>query len=126
MSLIVEWQHIERFCPRLCDWVTLVPAQVLGTFDEVATRITLRMYPKLHSGKTTAVRISSHPAVGSIRNLNTSHLNKFVVIQGVCMRRSDVLPRLEVVWFECTKCKFDGNGPFDQRMIENAKLKRKY
>lgn len=82
------------------------------------------MYPSLYKGLQVAVRIANHLAVESIRNLNTSHINKLIVVEGVCMRRSDVLPRLDVVWYECVRCGCDTNGPFDQRAVDIEKLTR--
>lgn len=51
-------------------------------------------------------------------------MNRLVVVEGVCMRRSDVFPRLSVVYYECTRCHCNSNGPYDQRDQSIHKMKK--
>lgn len=124
LSFVVQWEHIQDFCPRLTDWIRALPADVFGTFDVVATKLTTLMYPKLYRNKQVSVRISGCPNVDSIRHLNINHINKLVVVEGVCMRRTDVLPRLDIVWYQCDKCGCNTNGPFDQRTASAPNFKK--
>eukprot|EP01053_Blabericola_migrator_P010656 Blabericola_migrator_1__10655@NODE_607_length_7343_cov_208_169736_g440_i0_p1_GENE_NODE_607_length_7343_cov_208_169736_g440_i0NODE_607_length_7343_cov_208_169736_g440_i0_p1_ORF_typecomplete_len974_score216_94MCM/PF00493_23/2_5e97MCM_OB/PF17207_3/5_2e27MCM_lid/PF17855_1/1_2e18Mg_chelatase/PF01078_21/2_3e09MCM_N/PF14551_6/9_7e08MCM2_N/PF12619_8/4_5e02MCM2_N/PF12619_8/1_1e07MCM2_N/PF12619_8/2_9e03Sigma54_activat/PF00158_26/9_3e06AAA_5/PF07728_14/1_4e05AAA_3/PF07726_11/4_2e05AAA_3/PF07726_11/1_3e03Si len=124
LSFVVQWNHIQQYCPRLTDWVKALPAEVFGTFDGVATKLTRLMYPKLYRKKTVAVRVAGYPNVDSIRHLTIHHINKLVVVEGVCMRRTDVLPRLDIVWYHCEKCGCDTNGPFDQRIASSPNFKK--
>eukprot|EP01054_Gregarina_sp_Poly1_P010359 Gregarina_sp_Poly_1__10358@NODE_739_length_6515_cov_119_200527_g388_i1_p3_GENE_NODE_739_length_6515_cov_119_200527_g388_i1NODE_739_length_6515_cov_119_200527_g388_i1_p3_ORF_typecomplete_len352_score70_52MCM2_N/PF12619_8/1e13MCM_N/PF14551_6/1_3e07POTRA_TamA_1/PF17243_2/2e03POTRA_TamA_1/PF17243_2/0_56POTRA_TamA_1/PF17243_2/6_9e03_NODE_739_length_6515_cov_119_200527_g388_i13551410 len=81
LSFMVQWNHILDFCPRLTDWIKILPTEVFGTFDAVATKLTVLMYPKLYRKKShfqQNSRISSHTLHHSLTHSNVLHRTRIM------------------------------------------------
>ena len=103
-SLEVSYILLSTFAPVLAIWLADVPKQILNIFDEGAKEVVLELYPdywmihdELH------VRITRLPVLDKLRDLRAVHLNVFVKVTGVIVRRSGVNPQMKVVRFTC-KC----------------------
>eukprot|EP00923_Selenidium_pygospionis_P001277 GHVN01001927.1.p2 GENE.GHVN01001927.1~~GHVN01001927.1.p2 ORF type:complete len:972 (-),score=132.09 GHVN01001927.1:14507-17422(-) len=122
-SLGVEWEDLLDYCGRLSEWFMWWPHVVLGVFDDVATVIVQEFYPQLYENTQIYVRIRNFNSGDNLRNLRTDSLNKLVGVEGVCLRRTAVFPRLKVVYLECVKCHCKDNGPFE-KLEEGKQLPR--
>lgn len=122
-SLVIEWDDLRRYCPRVLDWIYYIPLNAISVLEHAATRITQERYPKLYQFRRVSCRIRGYTAVDSLRGLNTDHLNYFVSVRAVVVRRSNVLPKLKLVYFQCGRCQCSTNGPYEQKEGEKPKIK---
>lgn len=111
-SFEVSWIHLSRHQPIIAIWVADAPELMLPLFDEEAMSFALTMFPKYEEiVKSVHVRISEVTILDRIRDLRQTHLNQLVRVEGVVTRRGPVYPQLQVVKYNCTKCR-TSIGPF--------------
>ncbi|KCV71384.1 minichromosome maintenance protein 2 [Fonticula alba] len=104
-SFDVSWQHLYHKSPVLAQFLGLAPTEMLAIFDEVALEFTLTMFPHYHQiHPEVHVRISDVPVIDKLRDLRHNQLNHLVRVSGVVTRRTNVLPQLRYVKFDCAKC----------------------
>jgi len=104
-SVNVDFNMLDKFDPELGDKLLNEPERML----ELARQAVSGM----DAGTDTArgsldliVRFKNLPACSAvrIRNLRSDHIGKFVAIDGVVRRASEVLPEISVAIFECPAC----------------------
>ena len=113
-SLEVSYRHMALFIPRVAGWLADCPGPMLEILDREATRFTVaafpdygKYHPKIH------VRIHDLPIQDSLRDLRHHHLNGLIKTSGVVTRRTNVIPQLSMIRFNCQKCGYL-IGPFLQ------------
>lgn len=111
-TLIVLWDDLRAFLPKLVDWIYHLPSATLDLMSNVATEITRKRYASLYSHRTVSARIAQYDVIESMRTLTTQFLNKFIAIHGVVIRRSYVEPKYSSVYYQCMKCHCDSLGPY--------------
>lgn len=123
-SLEISFLHLSNASTMLAVWTADEPEKMLEIFDEEATSVMFSVYPEyssiLSAGEVVHVRITSLPIVDNLRHLRQSHLNCLVRVEGVVTRRSGVFPQLQLVTFNCVKCRavtgpYTQNGPAEAR-----------
>ncbi len=102
VSLIVEFQKIEKFDTELSDALLETPEECLRAADEAlrnvnpadedAPRITFRV-KELHESNNVA-----------IKNLRSKHIGQFVAVDGIIKQASEVRPEITAATFECKAC----------------------
>ena len=81
----------------LAIWLAEYPQPMLEIFDEVARRMTLRVFPNYGDiQQEIHVRITDLPIMDTMRELRQLHLNGLVRVSGVVTRRTSVFPQLKV------------------------------
>lgn len=126
-SLGVSFLHLSNACAVLAVWIADEPEKMLEIFDEEATSVMFSVYPEyssiLSAGEVVHVRITSLPIVDKLSHLRQSHLNCLVRVEGVVTRRSGVFPQLQLVTFNCIKCRAV-TGPYTQNSPTEARPSR--
>lgn len=123
-SLEVSFLHLSDAKPVLAIWVADEPEKMLEIFDEEATNVTFSVYPEYsHIQQNVHVRITALPIVDKLRHLRQSHLNCLIRVEGVVTRRSGVFPQLQLVTFNCIKCRAV-TGPYTQNSTQESRPTR--
>ena len=113
-SLIVKFRDIDNYDDDFAEDLLQYPEIYL----EIGERA-LREYGE--TNYHVHLRISEIPErdrVKEIRKLRTVHLGKFVSIEGIIRRASEIRPRLKVGAFQCSDC-----GQITMEEQEGARLK---
>ncbi|NOZ82157.1 MAG: minichromosome maintenance protein MCM [Candidatus Micrarchaeota archaeon] len=112
-SLTVDFQDLDRFNPELADRLLNDPDAVLDSAREVLSSL-------LDEPRKIEVRFKNLPESKTvrIRNLRSSHIGKFVCIEGVVKRASEVKPEVEVAIFECPDCGEKISVPQSERTLK--------
>lgn len=120
-SLTVDYNTLANEHQVLAYFLPEAPAEMLRIFDEAAKDVVLSMFknyeriaPDIH------VRISELPLMEDLRSLRQLHLNQLIRTSGVVTCSSGILPQLNMVKYDCVKCRFI-LGPFFQG--QNQELK---
>lgn len=116
-SLHVDYQHLASAEQVLAYFLPEAPQYVLEVFDEAAREVTLARFPRYDRiSNRVHVRINDLPLIEDLRSLRYLHLNQLVRTSGVITSCSSVLPQLNVVRYNCTKCSCL-LGPFVQGQL---------
>ena len=109
-SIDVEFDDIDNFNRDLAEYLLNHPIKGLKIAEEAVKQILPPdiQYP-LH------IRIENLPSTSSIeiRNLRGAHLGKFLAIEGLVRKVTEVRPRLIEAHFMCARCGFDNIIPQD-------------
>jgi DNA replication licensing factor MCM2 len=113
-SLEISYLHLISQASRIAVWLAECPTQMLEILDEEATNVVRVLYPaydqihpKIH------VRIQELPISDPLRELRQVHLNALIKTSGVVTRRTNILPQLMLVKYNCVRCGYL-LGPFLQ------------
>jgi DNA replication licensing factor MCM2 len=105
-SLEISFLHLSDAEPILAVWVADEPNLILEIFDEEATNVTFTLYPEYANiQQDVHVRMTELPIVDKIRDLRQHHLDCLIRVEGVVTRRTGVFPQMQVVTYNCQKCK---------------------
>ncbi|MBI5881424.1 hypothetical protein HZB90_04805, partial [archaeon] len=99
--LIVDFNALSRFDPELAELLLDQPEEVLKAFEiavknldvpDTMTRFYLRFrnLPKSQESR--------------IREIRSSHIDKFIFVTGIVRQKSDVRPQVTTAKFECPSC----------------------
>ena len=100
-SIVVDFKLLDKFDPRLADKLLAQPEEVLEQAKEAIASIDTPRGPLKLTIRFKDLPKSSHIR---IRNLRSEHIGKFVCIEGVVRRASEVLPEVSVAIFQCPAC----------------------
>ncbi|MCK4327335.1 MAG: minichromosome maintenance protein MCM [Candidatus Diapherotrites archaeon] len=98
-SIAVDYALLEKHSPEIADDLIENPDTIIKASEEALASQGLvntegdRVAPR--------VRFFNLPQSILIRNINSTHINKFVSIEGVINKITDVRPKVEVAVFEC-------------------------
>jgi len=100
-SLDIDYNHIIAVMPDVAEQLLIRPNEIIQTFEDAVTLI-VRSYfgkeRKLH------VRIYNLPKTLLPKQVDTSHINKFIQIEGVVTRLSPIKPFIQVAVYVCPEC----------------------
>jgi replicative DNA helicase Mcm len=120
-SLVVGFGAMEKYSPELADFMLDNPDPFFAMVDEAVRQIELPA--------PVSVRFMEHPRSMSIRNLRSRHIRKFLSVEGVIRKASEIRPEIMKVVWECPECKErteqDRKGGIIPRMFECACGNRK-
>jgi len=98
--LVIDYKILEKFNPDLALILLDEPAKFFEISEEAVKQTELPSVG-LYS---VQIRTANLPYSVSIRDLRAKHLAKFVCVEGIVRRASEIRPEiLEVVW-ECPEC----------------------
>jgi len=120
-SLTVDYNTLANEHQVLAYFLPEAPAEMLKIFDEAAKEVVLSMFknyeriaPYIHC------RVAELPLLEELRSLRQLHLNQLIRTCGVVTSSTGILPQLNMVKYDCVKCKFV-LGPFYQGQNEEMK-----
>jgi len=121
MSLSVDYNTLANEHQVLAYFLPEAPSEMLKIFDEAAKEVVFSMFknyerivPYIHC------RISELPLLEELRSLRQLHLNQLIRTGGVVTSSTGILPQLNMVKYDCVKCRFI-LGPFYQG--QNVEMK---
>ncbi len=99
-SVAIDFSVLDKYEPELADRLLNDPDAVL----EAANNATKML--DLPDNNGFVVRFKNLPEQSSIRirNLRSEHIGKFICIDGIVKRASEVKPEVSVAEFECPSC----------------------
>ncbi len=98
-SLVVDFARIIEFDPEIGDILLEEPEETLKAFELSAKQISDKV-------KDFVIRVKNLPESTKIfiRNIRSNDLAKFLTLEGVVRRKSDVRPHVTTAKFECPSC----------------------
>ncbi len=100
-SLYIPFQTINLFDRSLSLEVLESPEKTIRGLEESLKEIDLPVDKSLDHAHIRIVNIPSKVAIG---NLRSSHLGKFVAIEGMIRKATEVRPRITKAAFQCMRC----------------------
>lgn len=99
--LHVDFADLSKFDPDIADALLEMPEEVLK-----AAEIAIEQFDVPGDVKGFAVRFHHLPESSRlmIRNIRSSHLEKFHLFEGIVRQKSDVRPQVTEAKFECPSC----------------------
>ncbi len=95
-AVVVKYGDLDKFSPELGDMLRIEPDRFLSVASKAIETIDLPNPVKM--------RVSHFPDMTHIRDLRAKHLGKFICIEGIVRRASEIRPEImETVW-ECPEC----------------------
>lgn len=89
--------HLSKGAPVLAIWLADAARPILEIFDEVAWKVVRHYFPNYESVHSHVfVRFMELPITDKLRDLRHEHLNAFIRVAGVVVRRTGVFPQLKV------------------------------
>jgi replicative DNA helicase Mcm len=96
-SLAVEYKDIVEFNKQLATFLLDSPREFLENADEVLQGIT--RIPEMR------LRVKNLDESVDVRDIRSKHLGKFIQVEGILVRASDVRPEIKTAIFKCRRCK---------------------
>ena len=101
-SLEINFSQLSGKFPTLAIWLAEEPELILPIFNQVALEITLEIFPDYENiHKEIFVRIRELPVEDKLRDLRQIHLNALIKIRGVVVKRTNVMPEMNKIYFRC-------------------------
>jgi len=99
-SLVLKHEDIDRYDSELGEYLLDKPYQAIYAAEEALKRIDVAGEIPHH------VRVRELPEATrvEVRDLRTSHLGKFISVNGLVKKVTEVRPKLQDALFECQKC----------------------
>ena len=94
--LVIEFSSIDKFNPDFGDFLLEKPEKFFEVIQKAVDQIELPNPVK--------VRISKLPETINIRDLRAEHLNKFLYVDGIVRKASEIRPEIEETIWECPEC----------------------
>jgi len=95
-SLVVEFEQLLEFDMELAKALLDSPNDFLETADSILTEIT--KLPSMH------LRVKSIDKTTAIRDIRAGHVSKFIQVEGIMTRASEVKPEVKEAVFKCLRC----------------------
>jgi len=102
-SYNVEFSQVERFNPDLVQYLLANPSESLKAAEEAIQEI---IPPEKKGHARIHFRISKLPRDTrvEIRKIRAEHLGKFISVEGLVRKATEVRPRLVTAKFKCMRC----------------------
>ena len=101
-SLFVDYWKIDKLDPDLAEMVLTQPYKAFFNAEEALKNIDVAVENKLDLN----FRVINLPDTNKIiiRKIRANHLGKFMAVDGLVKKRTEVRPKLKVGAFQCQKC----------------------
>lgn len=99
--VIIDFMELTKFDPELAEQLLNDPEETIKACEVAAEQIDLPI-----DLKKIRVRFSNLPPTSNImiRDIRSSHINKFLQIEGLVRQKSNVRPQVVSSRFECPSC----------------------
>lgn len=116
-SVVVDFQELDVFEPRLSDYLRNEPQSAIDAAEEGILGV------DIISGETFHVRFTNMPEEDfvKLKNLRSEHIGNFIPLEGMIKRASQVKPEITKGIFECTQC-----GDRYEKEQDSSELKSPY
>ncbi|AOV95248.1 hypothetical protein AQV86_05010 [Nanohaloarchaea archaeon SG9] len=116
-AIVVDYQQLDMFSPDVTDYLHDKPENGIGAAEEG-----LQVHEQVTSEDLT-VRFSNFPEHEFVllKNLRSEHIGRFIPIEGMIKRASQVKPEVVSAVFECVQC-----GDLYEKEQDSSKLKSPY
>lgn len=103
-SLTIDWTHLNSYDPELAEELINNPEETLEAAED-AIQIVLREPPieKREEFKVHA-RFFNLPKALLVKELGSEHINRFIQVEGIVTRVSEVKPFVQRAVFVCKDC----------------------
>lgn len=120
-SMEVDYNHLTNNCPILAYWLFESPTILLPYLNQVVHDMTCKLFPNYESIHSEIfLKIRNFPLQENIRDLQVTHLNSTIKINGLVTRRYPVTCQLKKIYYIC-RCG-DRKGPIYQIETESSNL----
>jgi len=103
-SLYIDYRRLERFKTTIADSLLVNPGDVIN--DVKDTLISHFQFTESDRQRIN-VRFINLPRKVAIRNIRADHINKFITIEGILRKITEVRPRIIDAVFRCATCGTD-------------------
>lgn len=100
-SLIIDFSNLEVFDRELASELIENPSEVLPSADKALQEFELPIEKLIDQAK---VRIEKVPSKIPVRDLRSKHLMKFISIEGMIRKATEVRPKITNAAFMCMRC----------------------
>jgi len=116
-SIVVDFEDMDIFEPRLSDYLREEPDSALNAAEEGVLGV------DIVSDEDFRVRFTNMPEEDYVlvRNLRSQHIGKYIPIEGMIKRASQVKPEVVSAIFECAQC-----GDRYEKEQDSSELKSPY
>ena len=116
-SLVVEFEDLDIFSPEITDYLRENPVSAVDAAEEG-----IQSHEQI-TGEDFSVRFVGMPDEDKVllKNLRSEHIGKFVPVEGMIKRASQVKPEVISAIFECTAC-----GDRYEKEQDSSELKSPY
>ncbi|MBD3155684.1 MAG: AAA family ATPase [Candidatus Aenigmarchaeota archaeon] len=99
-SLQVDFTNLDKFNPQLADAILENPDENLDLINKSVEEID---FPKKQPVNIRFLNLPENTNI-RIRNLRSEHIGKFLTLDGIVKRASEVRPEISEIVFECQEC----------------------
>ncbi len=117
-SLVLDFEELERHDRDLADRLRHTPDEVLADFNEVLNNmgiLTVVENPKFNARFRNVPKERGYTV--PVRDITSDFIGKFISVEGVVNRISDVLPKVSKALFVCSRCDEHNWIVQDKRML---------
>ncbi|MFW6230825.1 MAG: minichromosome maintenance protein MCM [Nanoarchaeota archaeon] len=102
--IFINYTDLAQYDPELSDHLLEEPEDAIKAAELALKNIDLPVKPK--KIEQFRIRFYNLPKSQSIaiKNLRSTHIGKFIQVQGIVRQKSDVRPQVTVAKFECPSC----------------------
>ena len=99
-SLSIDFFELDKFDVELADLLLENPEETLQYFEEAVRQVEPDLPPNFR------IRVYNLPEDREIRirNLRAEHIGKFISVDGIVVRASEVRPEISKAVFQCVEC----------------------
>ncbi len=117
-SLFIDYKELERLDGEVADALINTPDEIIHLFSEVLSEMNI---PTLADEPRINVRFNNLPDERGytlrIREITSNYIGKFMAVEGIVNRISDILPKVDVARFYCNKCGEVYDTPQNSRFL---------
>lgn len=116
-SVVIDFQELDIFNPELTDYMRDNPSSAIDASEEGILGV------DIISDEEINVRVKNMPEEDFVKlmNLRSQHIGRFIPVEGMIKRASQVKPEVVSAVFECTQC-----GDQYEKEQDSSKLKSPY
>ena len=100
-ALVVNFRDIDEFRPELGD----ILLNNYADFFEIVEK----SLEQINTGQKVPIRISNLQQAVAIRDLRSKHIGKFICVEGVVRKASEIRPEIVEILWECPECGIELN-----------------
>jgi len=100
-SITIDFSELDKYDVEMGDYLFENPEESIEAAEEAVKQIDIGV-----SGNNIRVRFSNLPASKEIRirKLRAEHIGKFIVVDGIVRRASEIRPEISEAVFQCPDC----------------------
>ncbi len=101
-SVSVSYSDLDQFDPDMADFLLQHPNRVLWNGEQTIKKL----IPPSREGAEIHLRIVELPRDSrvEIRKLRSKHLGKFISVEGLVRKATEVRPKITAAYFQCMRC----------------------